>query len=909
MQPFLQAAPIRLVGRIGRWVGEPSNSRDAEERDARPRRTYPWKEETLMEHVECKTCGGTIVSTRGFGTRTRILASFVLSMAVITPGLWAQTTATIQGTIANPSNLPLVGVEVSATGGQGVKTAMTDAKGFYRIPNLPSGTYELIATLQGYAPGEFRKIELQPGQTLTLNVTLTPLTFTGEVLVTSEKRTEPIQTIPISITAVSSDSLEGLRVENLLDVAPLVPGLSVATDTPGQTRITLRGINTGGVASTVGVYLDDVPFGSSSGLANAAILAGDFDTFDVARLEVLRGPQGTLYGASSLGGVFKYITNLPTTKAVEARFLGSTETVQDGGPGYSLKGLVNVPLSDQFAVRASGFYRSDDGFIKSIGNNPIPSLTTPGVDIIKGTVVEDKINSLDSFGGRISALFAPSQQFSLVLAAHIQNINSDAPHFIDADPTTLRPLYSGLVQSKYQSNTVDTKYRVFSATLKWDFGAAALESVTSYGAFEQNIHADAAIASGLTGGVPLASVVTYYFGNDVTRPLSAVLPQTTSTDKTTEELRLLSPANQSFEWLVGGYYTKEDSKIVQKILAVEAGTDKVATGIPTLADLKLPSNYKEFALFANATWHITPGFDLSFGARTSKNEQFASQTGVGPLVGGEVSYPEAKSSETPFTYSISPRFELAKNSFLYVRVATGFRPGGPNVLPAGAPEGTPLTYNSDSLTSYEGGWKTTGSNGRYSLDLSAYYLDWKDIQLLAVVNGFGINANGGTAVSKGAEFTASFVPTGGLSFSLNGAYTDGKLTKDTDPIVGGLNGDPLPYVPKWSFGLSGDYEWRVGKDWTLLVGAGLGYVGERSFDFVTRKDGTLQKLDSYTTVDLRAGAYFGQWSFELYGKNLTNERGVTAVAAAGALPNGALGLGLVRPRTIGLSVGVRVWGS
>jgi outer membrane receptor protein involved in Fe transport len=414
----------------------------------------------------------------------------------------------------------------------------------------------------------------------------------------------------------------------------------------------------------------------------------------------------------------------------------------------------------------------------------------------------------------------------------------------------------------------------------------------------------------LTGGPPLASLVTYIFGNDVTRPLSAVEPQTTSTDKFSEELRLLSPQNQTFEWLIGGYYTNEDSKIAQKILAVEAGTDTVATGIPTLADVSLPSNYKEFALFVNATWHITSAFDLSFGARTSRNDQEASEVGNGPLAGGHVAFENLKSSETPFTYSVSPRFELAKNSFVYARVATGFRPGGPNVLPPGVPEGTPLTYKSDKLTSYEAGWKTTGSNGKYSLDLSAYYLDWKDIQLFAVVNGFGINGNGGTAVSKGAEFTLGFVPTGGLSFSLNGAYTDGRLTKDTDPIVGGLDGDPLPYVPKWSFGLSGDYEWKAGKEWTLLVGGGIGYVGERTFGFVSREPGgSLRKLDSYTTVDLHAGAYFGQWSFELYGKNLTNEMGVTGVDTFGALPNGAYGLALVRPRSVGLSVGLRIWGS
>jgi outer membrane receptor protein involved in Fe transport len=400
------------------------------------------------------------------------------------------------------------------------------------------------------------------------------------------------------------------------------------------------------------------------------------------------------------------------------------------------------------------------------------------------------------------------------------------------------------------------------------------------------------------------------FGDDVTRPLSAVLPATTSTDKFTQELRLVSPSNDTFDWLLGAYYTNEDSKIDQAIVAVEAGTDTVATDIPTLYAVYVPSEYEEIALFGNATWHITPSFDLSFGARTSSNDQVASQALEGALIGGSIAFDEATSSENPFTYSISPRLELAENSFVYARVATGFRPGGPNVLPPGAPEGTPLTYDSDSLTSYEAGWKTTGSDGRFSLDLSAYYQDWEDIQLLVVVNGLGINGNGGTAVSKGAEFTASFVPTDAFSFSLNGAYTDAYLTQDTDPIVGGLDGDPLLLVPDWTFALSGNYEWTVGHDSTLLVGATVGYIGERTFDFTTRTDdGSLRTLDAYTTVDLRAGVYFGQWSFELYGKNLTNEEGIANIVGAGILPNGAVGLALIRPRTIGMSIGVRVWGS
>jgi outer membrane receptor protein involved in Fe transport len=835
----------------------------------------------------------------------------VLLVAIAAPSLWAQTTASIQGTITGPTDVPLQGVRVEMTSDQGSWATVTDQQGAYVIPELPPGSYRLTASLEHFAPAEMEDVELQPDQALTLNITLESLTFGGEVLVTSQKRTETLLEIPASITVLTSDTIERQKVETLLDLEALVPGLDVVVATPGQSRVTLRGVNTGGVSSTVGVYLGDVPFGSSTGLANGAVLAGDFDTFDMATIEVLRGPQGTLYGASSLGGVLRYVPNRPNVEAFEARFLGSLETVTDGDLGYSLKGMVNIPLSDQFALRASGFYRFDDGFIDSIGNNPVPSLTTPGLAIIDGTMVAENINTVDTYGGRISALFEPSEKFSLLLGAQTQTIESGAPNFIDADPVTLEPLYGGLVQSRYFDNTVDTEYQVFDATIDWDLGAVSLVSVTSFGSLEQDIQLDATTDTSLTGGIPLASFVTFLLGDDVERPLSALLPQITATDKFTQELRLVSADNETFEWLIGGFYTDEDSKIIQEIVAIEGDTGEVATDIPLLADVSLLSTYEEFALFGNATWHISSRFDLAFGARQSWNDQLASQVLEGLLIGGRVEYDDVTSSENPFTYSVSPRYELSDTSSIYARIATGFRPGGPNVLPPGVPEDTPQTYDSDSLTSYEAGWKTTGSDGRYSLDLAVFYLDWQDIQLFQVVNGVGINGNGGTAISKGGEFAFSVIPTDGLTLSLNGAYTDAYLTEDTDPIVGGLDGDPLPYIPEWSFGLFADYEWNVWSDSLFFVGGGIAYVGDRAFDYSTRDDnGEPRRIDSYLTLDLRAGLYSGRWSFELYGRNLTNEMGVVSVTDVGDnLPNGAYGLAIIRPRTVGLSVGVRFWGS
>ncbi|HET7292716.1 MAG TPA: TonB-dependent receptor [Vicinamibacteria bacterium] len=738
-----------------------------------------------------------------------------------------------------------------------------------------------------------------------------PPSFREEVVVTAQKRTEAVQDIPASVTVVGGELLEQQRADDFQDLVPLVPGLSTATSRPGVTRITLRGINTGGVASTIGVYYDDVPFGSSSGLANAAVVSGDFDTFDLARVEVLRGPQGTLYGASSLGGVIKYVPNRPSSERFETRFLGSAETVDNGDLGYNVTGLVNVPLTDKAAIRASGFYRFDSGFIDSIGNNPVPSLTNPGVNVLDGTIVDGGINSLDRFGGRFAALFKPSDSFTINLGVQLQNLDSGAASIVDADPDSLEPLNSGPVQSRYQLEENDTKYRVYNATLDWNLGAASLQSITSFGSFESDFHSDLTIAANLTGGPPLASLVTLLFGDASARPLSAVLPQTTSTDKFSQELRLLSAKSEKLEWLIGGYYTDEDSAIKQKIVAVEAGTETFAAGIPDLADVSLESTYEEIAGFANATWHAAPRFDLALGGRLSHNKQVASQVSDGVLVGGLTRYDDVESSETPFTFSVAPRFELGGGSSVYGRVATGFRPGGPNVLPPGAPADIPRTYDSDRLTSYELGLKTGGGpTDEFQLDVSAFYLDWEDVQLFLVVNDFGINGNGGTAVSKGLELAASLYPTSGLVLSVNGAYTDAELTQDTDPIVGGEDGDPLPYVPEWSFGLNADYEWTLTGSTRAYVGGSLGYTGERTAEFGNRAaDGGIRKVDGYTTLNLRAGAYLGRWSVELYGKNLTNEQGITEINPAGALPNGALGLGLIRPRTVGISVGTRFWGS
>lgn len=721
-----------------------------------------------------------------------------------------------------------------------------------------------------------------------------------EIIVTSQKREQALAEIPMSVSVLSGDLLEQQRAFRFEDLVVMVPGFSITGSQNGFTRLTLRGINTGGVASTVGVYLGDVPFGSSNSLSNGAISSADFDTFDMARVEVLRGPQGTLYGASSLGGVIKYVPNAVSLDEFEGNLKGSVETVADGDLGYSVTGAFNVPVNDRFGLRAAAYYRSDDGFIDSIGNNPIGFVLDPSIIIVDGTRVAENINTLDTVGGRVTALFQPTDNVSIELMALAQNIESGGRNSVDADSDTLEPLYGTLAQASYHPDTADQEYRLYSVTVDWDFGGASLQSVTSYSTFLADFQID--------GDLQLAGFTTFFEGDLFTRRLGLIQLQNTGNDKFTQELRLLSADSDTFEWLVGAYYTQEDSRIVQDLFATESGTDTIATGVPQLAALSILADYEETALFANATWYVTSRFELSVGVRASDNEQLAMQDVVAvPWLAATDRPPDGVSSESPFTWSFAPRFKISDDTSIYARVATGFRPGGPNVIVANAPPGTPSSFDSDELTSYELGLKTTTSSGKFSLDTAVFYLDWEDIQLFARINDIGVNTNGGTAFSRGAEFLATLRPSDGLSLSLNGAYTDAQLTANTDPLfVQGVNNDPLPYVPEWSLGLNANKEFTVMGDSIAYFGGTAGYIGDRSTQFNNRDpDGKIREAKHYVLLGLRGGIDTGRWSFEVYGRNLFDEKGSNSTGTAGSLPNGGTSIGLIRPRTFGMSFGMR----
>jgi outer membrane receptor protein involved in Fe transport len=754
----------------------------------------------------------------------------------------------------------------------------------------------------------------------------------AEIIITAQKREERILDIPQSVTVVGGDTIERQQATTFQQYINEIPGLSITESEPGSTRLTLRGVNTEGVSSTVAVYVDEMPFGSSSGLANGAILTGDIDPFDLARIEVLRGPQGTLYGANSLGGIFKYVTNTPKLGQLSARARAGLEFVNDGGTGYNANGVVNAPLGDRAAVRATGFYRKRAGWVDA---NP-QDVTIAGAfggSLDVRSLDDDNFNDNKSYGGRASVLFKPSEPLTIRLTAFAQNLRTHASSSVEVDPDDLDTLNGRYGQTAFVPEFNRVNYRIYNAVIDYDLGFASLVSATSYGKLTSDFRTDATLAlagvingvvgplSPFPGGLPPGVIGPFPFPAQIsTDALGVVQDQLTGVKKFTQEVRLSSPSNDVFEWLVGAYYTKEKGVIDQHINGVVLDNPgQLENELTDLLFARVDSKYRELAGFANVTWHLTDRFDVTGGARLSKNKQRSEQVvggPVAPLQFGEIPiFEPGKSSESVFTYSLSPRFELSDNTAVYARVAKGYRPGGPNAVPpltGDALASFPTTYDADTLTSYEVGLKTDIGR-RLSLDLAAYHLTWKNIQLFGQVNGFGFNDNGEGARVNGFEGTLRYRPVRGLNLSVNGAIIDAELTDDTPGIVGGEKGDTLPYNPKTSFALNGDYEWPLAVGAMGFVGASLRYTGKQRAEFRSAPAlvggevvfGPLpqRRIPHYTTLDLRAGAELRGFTLEAYVRNVTNSRGITSLDEADNVPGGGILAAFIQPRTIGFTLG------
>ncbi|HEY1710565.1 MAG TPA: TonB-dependent receptor [Rhizomicrobium sp.] len=675
------------------------------------------------------------------------------------------------------------------------------------------------------------------------------------VVVTAEKRSEEVKNVPIAITVLGQQKLERNEATDFEDYVNSVPGMNYTAAEPGHTQLILRGINAGGDGSTIGTYVDETPFGSSNALANGVNTTPNLDTFDIQRIEVLRGPQGTLYGSSTLGGLLKFVTNAPNPEKVEGAAEVGGSDYDNGGDGWSVKGMLNVPLASNVALRVVGYHDTSGGYIDD-----------PGRDV-------QNINYVHDTGGRAALQFNLTNDFNIRLSAIVQDLNTGNDSAVDLTLVGLHyfPKYGEYEQQRVFGDPGFAHFRIYNGTLNYDFGWASLMSSTSYGTFRDDIFQDGtgAIGLGINGRV--------------------------SQNKFTQEVRLASPTGSGpLDWLVGLYYTNETAILHQDLVLAPHGAP--------LGFLELDSQYAETAGFADLTYHFTDRFDVSVGGRYSHNDQTANQFGLALANGA--------SDGNIFTWSVAPSFHLDDDTVLYGRIAKGYRPGGPNVLPIGGSKGFPAFYGPDSLINYEAGVKTDLFDGRVSLDADLFLIDWSDIQLLIVGGNppTSGNGNGGNARSQGFEWNIGWNPIDPLTINFNGAYTDAHLTQDTDPLtVGALKGAQLPWSPHWNLSLDGDYDFDPLGDFTPFVGASWRYVGARKSDFDVGQVPNQFPIAPYNTVDMRLGVRWDAWEAELYGKNLNNAEGLTAFSPTGisaASGNSATGA-VIAPREFGVTLRVK----
>lgn len=691
-----------------------------------------------------------------------------------------------------------------------------------------------------------------------------------EIIVTANKREERLIDVAGSIAVVSAEDLDQRQALDLQDLSRSVAGLNLQQGaTPGVNRIILRGLNAGGDGATVASVVDDAPLSFSGANTNGAFVASDFQTYDLQRVEVLRGPQGTLYGATSEGGLIRYVTNPADPSGFTAGAQVGGATVAQGDADGFARAYMNLPLGENAAIRVTGYYDGIPGW----GENP--------------QLGEENINGGRRYGGRASLFIEPTDGFTITALALYQDGKFFGNGAVEANGLTNPADPFGLVNGyTYRSatrNFATNKYQLYSLNMSLDVGFGTLQSITSYGEVDVVSFNDVqAFANAL---VPSSSV----------RSNNAV-----GLGKFTQELRLASDTDGAadgmrLDWQMGFFYTRENVDFLQDF---EVLAQPSLTPLANFVTSTLPSRFEDVAGYANATLHFSERFDIEFGLRVARNNQRSQLTQSGLALGGAtIVNPVVRSAETATTFQIAPRFRINDDAMVYARVARGYRPGGPQIPVPGAPPTLPDTFGSDSTLNYEIGFKGALADNLLTVDVAAFYIDWSDVQVLTGVivdgNQFTITGNVGKAVSKGFEWGFELRPTTGLTLSAIGAYTDATFTRAA-PVIGALDGDRLPYVANLTSTIGFDYETALSDNWDGFVAGSWTYTGDRVSDFPFKIE-----LPSFSTFDAQIGVRSGKYSVELFGKNLSDERGITNFVPLGA--TGGVGtMGIIRPRTIGI---------
>ena len=737
-----------------------------------------------------------------------------------------------------------------------------------------------------------------------------------ELVVTAQKREENIQDVPVAVTAFTTKKLEELNVNNFNDYVKFLPSVAFQSGAPGYSNVYMRGVASGGDGNhsgslpSVGTYLDEAPVTTIGG-------ALDMHIYDIARVEALAGPQGTLYGASSQAGTLRIITNQPELGVLKGRYDVQANTVAHGDQGYVLEGMVNIPMSDQMAIRLVAWDQHDAGYI----DNVVGSRTYPVSGVTLTSTAKKDYNQIDTYGARVALRLDLNENWTIRPTLMGQDQKTTGVFGYD-------PAVGELKVQHYLPE--DNHDRWYQAALAVEGKVANLDVVYTGAYMSRKIdsHTDYTDYSYFYDTL-------YGSGAYITDASGAIIDPTqriSGHDKFTRyshELRVSSPQDQRLRFVAGAFVQRQTHFIEQNYQITNFDPALSPAGWP--GTIWLTEQFRvdrDYAAFGEAYFDITPKLMLTAGMRAFKSDNslkgffgfgagFSGRTGEaacfapGSVGRAPCTNLDKRVKETGEIYKINLTYHIDDDKMVFATYSQGFRPGGINR------RGTRAPYESDYLYNYELGWKTQWADNSLRFNGAVYWEDWKDFQFSFLgPNSFTEIQNAGQARIKGAETEISWVPVQGLTITGAATYTDAKLTEDycgtVDPATGkpvkvcatpqAPSGTSLPVTSKVKANATVRYEFPW-NDFDVHIQGAFVYQSSNWGDLRLAERAELGKLRAYGQADFTAGLERDSWRVELSILNAFDKRGdqyrYIGCPVCGDKPYYVV----TRPRTIALSFG------
>jgi outer membrane receptor protein involved in Fe transport len=701
----------------------------------------------------------------------------------------------------------------------------------------------------------------------------------AEIVVTAEKRESTVQNTPISLTALSGVDIQERGVTDLSSLLQSVPGVSTRSSGPGLSEFEMRGVaSTGGNSPTVGFYYDDTPLTAPADTNEGKVVISPA-LYDLNRVEVLRGPQGTLYGSGSMGGTIKVVPNAPDPSAFDSSVEAVLGGTDHAGFNHAENAMVNLPFANGIAaVRIVGSYEDDSGWIDRIVENPFPLPTNGGAtrgNVLTAPVTADYkgVNDLQRTTVRISAVVNPLEGLSITPAFLYQKMTSSGLPYVDSAPGT---------DAHYQPFDVAEPFRdefnLGSLKIVYKTDAFELSSASSYWRRHEPVIQDAS-ESWQTGlGLTSFDPATGGIG-------SAIAIEDNNSHQSSEEIRLASAGKSNLKWLIGYFYEDFESTWDVYFPAPGAVGD---FGSPNLFDYHNPTKILQQSVFGELTYNFTEALAFTAGLRRYSYDESSQIYQSGALTSTSATASAAKEQGVTPKFSLS--YQANPDLLVYTTAAKGFRPGGgTGPVPTSGPPavnceaqlqseyGTtsfvpgPTTFNSDNVWSYELGEKLRLADNRVTINSAVYAENWNGVQQTNALSqcGYIYTANAGNAHVYGGEIEVHALVTNELIASLNTGYVHAFLVS-TNLLNAGFNpGTPIQDDPRWTASASLAYRHNLGGDLALTGRADTTYVDSR-----TDETYSINTLPSYELTNVRGGLEGKNWSAVLFVNNVTNKRAV-----------------------------------